>query len=235
MMMIPMQALLVLATLSASDLLDRAIDYHDPEGRFWSAPIQIELSETRPDGPARKTRVTIDNTRGRFEMERHVDGRQVDIFIEGDRVETYLDGSSEFSAEESERYRLSPERALFTRNYYLYLYGLPMKLRDPGTHLAPEAKATEFRGKPAYELRVTYDEDIGADTWYFYLDRETYALIGYRFYHDESRNDGEYIVLDGESVGADLRLPKVRKWYRHEDDKFLGTDTIESIRRESTR
>ena len=62
-------------------------------------------------------------------------------------------------------------------------------------------------------------------------DRKTYALVGYRFYHDESKNDGEYIVLEGEASGAGLKLPKTRKWYRHEDDGFLGTDIIESMRR----
>ena len=223
--------LLFLAAVSAPDVLDRSIQYHDPEGRFFNTPIRLELSETRPNGPPRKTTVTFDNARGRFEMERQVDGRQVDILIEGNRIETFLDGSSTFSPEESRQYRLAPDQALRTRNYYLYLYGLPMKLGDPGTRLEPEAKLTRFQEKPAYELRVTYDEDVGSDTWYFYFDPESYALIGYRFYHDESRNDGEYIVLEGEAEGAGLRLPAKRSWYRHEDDAYLGTDTIVSIQK----
>ena len=89
-------------------------------------------------------------------------------------------------------------------------------------------KATRYTSS---KLKVTYDEAVGQDTWYFYLDRKTYALVGYRFYHDESKNDGEYILLEGEASGAGLKLPKTRKWYRHEDDGFLGTDIIESMRR----
>ena len=113
---------------------------------------------------------------------------------------------------------------------FLYLYGLPMKLRDPGTRLDPRVKETSFQGKPAYELRVTYDKSVGTDTWYFYLDRKTCALIGHRFHHDEAAGDGEYTVLSDEISGEGLTLPRVRKWYRNQGNEFFITHTILSIR-----
>ncbi len=230
--MVTTTILLLTATLSAAEMLDRSIAYHDSDGRFATSAIAIELSESRPDGGVRKTSLVIDNGRGRFEMRRVVDdGREVYIRVDGDDVKVSLDGSTTFSAEEAEQYRLAPEQAKRTRNYYIYLYGLPMKLLDSGTRLDPETREKEYQGHAVYELKVTYDEAVGQDTWYFYLDRKTYALVGYRFYHDESKNDGEYIVLEGEASGAGLKLPKTRKWYRHEDDGFLGTDIIESMRR----
>ena len=230
--MVTTTVLLLTATLSAAEMLDRSIAYHDSDGRFATSAIAIELSESRPDGGVRKTSLVIDNGRGRFEMRRVVDdGREVYIRVDGDDVTVSLDGSTTFSAEEAEQYRLAPEQAKRTRNYYIYLYGLPMKLLDSGTRLDPETREKEYQGHAVYELKVTYDEAVGQDTWYFYLDRKTFALVGYRFYHDESKNDGEYIVLEGEASGAGLKLPKTRKWYRHEDDGFLGTDIIESMRR----
>jgi hypothetical protein len=90
-------------------------------------------------------------------------------------------------------------------------------------------KEATFDERPAYELEVTYDAEVGSDSWYFYLDKETKALVGYRFYHDKTANDGEYITLEGEATGAGIRLPRERKWYRHQDGGFLGTDTIRSI------
>ena len=38
---------------------------------------------------------------------------------------------------ELERYRLRPAQVLSRRNSDLYLWGLPMKLKDPGTRLDP--------------------------------------------------------------------------------------------------
>ena len=81
-----------------------------------------------------------------------------------------------------------------------------------------------------YELRVTYDEKVGRDTWYFYLDRETCALVGHRFYHDESKGDGEYAVLSEEVRGEGLTLPRIRKWYRNQGDVLFITHTVLSIR-----
>lgn len=63
---------------------------------------------------------------------------------------------------------------------------------------------------------------------YFYLD-PTAALVGYRFFHDEAANDGEYIVPEGEVEGAGLRLSKSRAWSVERDDRYLGTDTLETL------
>ena len=223
---------ILLAALSAQELLTRSIAYHDPAGAWDAGAFRIELHETRPGGTVRNSRILIDNGAGRFELERRYDdGATTSLVVSDQSVTAKLNGSGEFDEDQASKYRLGAEQAVGTRNYYAYLYGLPMKLRDPGTLLDDEAKETTFQGRNAYELRVTYDEDVGSDTWYFYLDRSTYALIGYRFYHDESKNDGEYITLEEEASGAGLKLPRIRKWYRHQNEEFLGTDTIETLKK----
>ena len=50
--------------------------------------------------------------------------------------------------------------------------------------------------------------------------------MGYRFFHDEPRNDGEYVTLEGEVAIDGLRIPKTRAWYYNRDDGYLGTDTL---------
>lgn len=139
-----------------------------------------------------------------------------------------LDGRSEVSEEERAEHRLSCETLRRMRDYYTYLWGLPMKLRDPGTHLG-QVTATTFEERPVYDLRVTYDADVGRDVWYFYFDRESSALVGYRFYHDEAKNDGEVILLDGEVEAGGLRLPKRRTWITHADQRTLGTDVLLAV------
>ena len=114
------------------------------------------------------------------------------------------------------------------RNYYDYLWGLPMKLRDPGTRLGAVTRV-EVDGEPRWRLRVTYDPEVGSDVWDFDFDPETYALAGYRFFHDEAAGDGEWIALDGEIEGRGLRIPQTRAWYMNVDDEFLGTDKLVGI------
>ncbi len=48
----------------------------------------------------------------------------------------------------------------------------------------------------------------------------------YQFYHKETDNDGEYILLSGTENFKGIKMPKTRKWYYNKDDKFLGTDIL---------
>lgn len=216
---------------SASELLTCSIAYHDPKGSWQHGAFKITDISSRPDGTiGRRTVLRFDNSQGRFKMESHIDGRVVTAAIKGSVIEDVrLDGDVDFSNDEIQHYQLAPAQVLTRRNFFLYLLGLPMKLRDSGTRLDPKAKPTNFHGLSVYELRVTYDASVGSDTWYFYLDRETCALVGHRYYHNESAGDGEYTILSDEIVGQGLRLPRIRKWYRNQNSEWFITHTIQSI------
>ena len=221
---------LALSSLTAQELLDRSIAYHDPQGRWERGAFEITDVSSRPDGKGgRRTVLRFDNARGRFEMDSSIEGRPLSIVVQNDAAEVRFDGRTDLSREELERHRLTPAQVLTRRNFHLYLWGLPMKLRDPGTRLDPTVKETHFQGKPVHQLRVTYDKAVGSDVWYFYLDRETGALVGHRFHHDEAKGDGEYTALSEEVSGQGLRLPRVRKWYRNQDNEHFITHTIQSI------
>jgi hypothetical protein len=215
----------------AADILQHSIDYHDPQGLWsWNA-FRIQLAGTRPIAGPTLTEIVIDNVAGRFTMQRDRYGQLTETAVTGEDCWTRLDGSSELTPEQVERYRLSCEQMRGERDYHTFLYGLPMKLRDPGTLLHPEAIRTEFQGEDVWQVRITYDPDVGTDTWYFYIHPRSFALVGYRFYHDEAANDGEYIVLDRITEGGGMRLSKVRSWYSNSDDRLMGTDTVRSIER----
>ncbi len=214
---------------AAEELLTRSIAYHDPEGTWSTRAHELTLSGTRPNGPDRESRVVIDNTDGSFTWYRTLaDGSELEARVVGEGCLTLLDGAMP-TADQIREHDIGCTSLLRMRNYHIYLYGLPMKLRDPGTMLHPDAQQTTFQDRDVYALKVSYDPEVGTDTWYFYLDSETYALVGYRFYHDESINDGEYITLDDEASSGSIRIPKIRAWYTNGDDRHLGTDTVVSI------
>lgn len=213
----------------AEALVADSIALHDPEGAWAEGAFWLTFEETRPDGSTRETFVRIDNAQGGFEIVSTRDDRAVRGVLSAEGCVWWLDGSIDFSDEERDQFRLTCDRLEWIRNYYIYLWGMPMKLRDPGTIIDSAVKDTSFEGRRAWEVRVTYDEAVGSDVWYFYFDPADRALIGYRFYHDEAANDGEYIILGGLQEGAGLRLPKRRTWYTHQDRELLGTDTLVAI------
>lgn len=211
---------------SADQLLDRAIAHYDPAGLWMQSRATLTIDETRPEGPSRRTIITTDPAAAVFA----ITTTRGDAVLEGTlhcgSCSWKLDGSTAFSPELRDRHRLTCDRLFWLRDYYEYLWGLPMKLRDPGTRLGPAVREVRFAGRASLEMRVTYDSSVGSDTWYFYFDPDSAALVGYRFYHDETVGDGEYIVLDGELTVGHLRLPRSRAWYSHEDGAHLGTDHL---------
>ncbi|WP_368670296.1 DUF6503 family protein [Flavobacterium sp. K5-23] len=51
----------------------------------------------------------------------------------------------------------------------------------------------------------------------------------YQFYHDEAKNDGEYIILNGEEVFSGIKFPKSRAWYLNNDKAYLATDKLTKV------
>lgn len=212
--------------LTGPQLLEKSIEYHDPKGAWSEFKGSLELTETRPDGPDRKTTLLLDNQRGFFRLDQVRDGETIMRVVENGECYHAVKGSTELTKEQVEKHRLTCERTQLLRNYYTYLWGLPMKLTDAGTVVDNRVQSIDFQGVNCLSLKVTYDEEVGTDTWYFYFSPETFALIGYRFYHDESKNDGEYIVLKGMVKVGEMLLPQRREWYVNDSDKFLGADIL---------
>lgn len=217
---------------TAQDILKRSITYHDPDGKWGEQNLEWRFYESRPDNSYRISDMYWSPQKNIFRLTQQVGRDQLYRAVEQGSCTSKLNGFRDISEEQRTEYRLNCERNTMYRNYYTYLWGLPMKLKDPGTIIDPEVQKKDFFGEELYEIRVTYEAEVGEDIWYFYFSPENFALRGYRFYHDEAKNDGEYILLEGEVQVDDLRIPARRTWYTHQEDRKLGTDELVPMRRE---
>jgi len=212
--------------LTGDQLLEKAIAYHDPQGNWSSFVGDLTVTMSMPDKPDRVSELSMNLVEEFFQIISERDGIKIDRKLNKNVCSFLLNGRSEFFEEEKEKHKLTCDRTKLWRNYYTYLYGLPMKLKDPGTIIDPITQRKEFKGKTYLVLKVTYEAEVGKDTWYFYFDPETYAMEVYQFFKIESDNDGEYILLTGEEVISGIKMPKTRAWYYNEADKYLGTDVL---------
>ena len=213
--------------LSGFQLLENSIAYHDPHSKWKNFNGVLKINQLDTSNNFLGTRiVNIDRKKDHFKMIQTRGEEQIVRQINNGVCYHEYNGDNKISNEIIKKYQLSCERADMYRNYFSYLYGLPMKLKDSGTIISSKVKETSFLGSPCYELKVNYDENTGSDTWYFYFDRNSYSLIGYRFYHDEVENDGEYIRLEGETVIEGIKIPRDRYWYTNKEEKFLGADLL---------
>ncbi|MDA8877468.1 DUF6503 family protein [Flavobacteriaceae bacterium] len=209
-----------------SELLDKAIAYHDPQSKWKTFKGDFTVTMETPNRPLRKSNIRIDFPASFFKLEVQQQGNTLVSTLDNEACHLTFNGATDFSESIQKEYRFDCERANFYKNYYTYLYGLPMKLKNPGTLINSKVNKERIDGKAYWVLKVNYREEVGTDTWYFYFDQNTYALKRYQFYHDESKNDGEYIVLEGELDINGIKMPKNRSWYYNSNDQFLGIDRL---------
>lgn len=212
--------------LTAPQLLNKAITYHDPQGNWEDFKGQLFITMKTPKSSERLSEITIDLPQQYFKLVAKKDNIITEQIMDKGNCKLLLNGSETISEDETKKHRLTCERTQTMRNYYTYLYGLPMKLKDPGTPMDSKVYSKTFKGKIYNVLKVAYKEPVGKDTWYFYFDPTTSALEVYQFYHDEEKNDGEYIILTGQEEINGIKMPKTRAWYYNKDDKYLGTDIL---------
>ena len=212
--------------MSGEKLIDKSIQYHDPNNNWVKFSGELKITMEAPSRNPLISSVFIDLQKEYYRNQYESDSNLIFQVLDKGVCSILFNGKAEFSPEEEKKYRLTCNQAKRTRDYYTYLFGLPMKLKDPGTLINPKIEKRSFRGKEYLVAQVNYKKEVGNDRWYFYFDPITYAMEVYQFYHEESKNDGEYILLAEEIVINGIKMPKNRAWYYNKDDKYLGTDFL---------
>ena len=214
-------------SITGTLLLEKAIAYHDPNGHWSSFNNILNVTMKTPNAPDRVSKITINLPKQYFQVIATKGGITTGFTVDKGKCSLALNGKTNLTDDELRANNLSCDRANLYKNYYTYLYGLPMKLKDPGTIIHENVEQKSFEGKTYLTLKVTYDKAVGSDVWYFYFDPESYALQVYQFFHDEAKNDGEYILLSDIETIDGINMPKVRAWYTNKDNTYLGTDILQ--------
>lgn len=216
--------------ISPKQLLESAINYHDADGKWQKFNSAFTIVMTTPNTPKRTSIISINLPGDYFSLKATKDTVNTTYRLDKGKCEMEYNGKV-LTPLEAEEKKMTCDRATRYKNYYSYLYGLPMKLKDAGTNLSDEVEKRTFKGKAYLSLKVTYDETVGSDVWYFFFDPKTYAMEIYQFFKtdangEEKPDSGEYILLSEEAVVNGIKMPKVRAWYYNKDDGYLGTDRL---------
>lgn len=138
-----------------------------------------------------------------------------------------INGIPGATEEEIKALNLTANRITYVHNYYLYLYGLPMKLlTDTQGEVKPEVHPMELMGKEYWAVDVLYHEPVREHDWRFFFDPITFALKAYQFWRQSPLEDGEFVLLEElETVGG-IRHPKIRTWYLNKEKQYIATDIL---------
>jgi hypothetical protein len=216
--------------ISALALLEKAINYHDPKSNWNTFNGNFKVTTTTQDQNPRESDITI-NLPARFFNVTAVKDTVITTYTIGKEGCALGYNGIQLDTVAAKEKGLTCERARMYKNYYTYLYGLPMKLKDNGTNLDPTVEKKTFKGKDYLVLKITYDAEVGSDIWNFYFDPKTYAMKIYEFFKTDKKGNvdtksGEYILLSEEVLINGIKMPKIRAWFYNKDGTYLGTDIM---------
>lgn len=217
--------------LSGNELLEKAIKHHDSDGNWATFNGQLQVTMKTPNNSNRNSRIIINLPKDYFQVSASRDSVITTYIIEKGKCSMLLSDSLRIANLKEKPQRSYCESANMYKNYYTYLYGLPMKLKDEGTIIHDKVERKTFKGKEYLVLKASYDENVGSDVWFFYFDPKTYAMEIYQFFKTDENgklklDSGEYILLTETKIINNIKMPRNRAWYYNKDDKYLGTDML---------
>jgi hypothetical protein len=223
--------LITAQSISGPALLEKAIAHHDPNNQWSTFNGAFQVVMESPNNSKRTSHITIKLPSEYFKVKATRDTLVTEYTIDKETCIISLNGKTDLSNAELFSNNLSCDRANMYKNYYTYLYGLPMKLKDEGTIIHDIVERKTFKGKSYLVLKASYDNTVGSDIWFFYFDPETYAMEIYQFFKTDedgklNKDSGEYILLTDTKTINNIKMPKNRAWYYNKDDKYLGTDML---------
>lgn len=217
--------LLSIATFSqqitGNQLLEKAIHFHDPKGNWKTFNGELFITMKTPDQIKRKSEIRINLPKEYFYVKSYTDTSTVEYTVNKRICSKFLGGNKNPSND----HKKTCKRAYLYKDYYTFLYGLPMKLKDEGTIVHQKVEKRIFNGKEYWVLKVTYNENVGKDRWFFYFNPKNYEMEAYQFFKKEE-NSGEFILLSGLEIIHEIKMPKIRDWYFNKDNRYLGTDLL---------
>lgn len=112
----------------------------------------------------------------------------------------------------------------WTKSFYPYIWGLPMKLKDPG--YTPEKDWAEciFNMYPCYSVKMNYENE----NFIYYFDQSDFQLRGFQFLKNDESKHGEIVTLKGLHTFDGIKFPAHRTWLNL-DSSLIGTNEVLKI------
>jgi len=199
-------------TETAQGIVNASINFHDPHNN-WNALNANFIFESKfsfNDSVPEELHININVPANDFKY--HNLDRKVNLRYNNDSCEV-LKGSGTCGGYS------------WTKNFYTYVWGLPMKLQDSSTTILPKFTTDTIRNTPVYIVSVNYENE----NFKFYFNQNTYELKFFGFIKNTGDKHGEFISLSGLQEFNGIKFPKHRRWEKLLTEELIGTNEVLSI------
>ncbi|BAO56495.1 DUF6503 family protein [Nonlabens marinus] len=211
---------------TAKEIIEKSIDFHDPDNNWPTFDATFTIKMEMPEKADRISKIQINLPEEIFALTSTTVSESTSYYVNKYSVSMAKGGKIIEDVSDKDR-----DRAMTMKDYYTYLYGLPMKLNDTGTIVHDHVAKVWFWNINAYKVKVTYTQEVGSDVWYFYFDTDSFALEAYQFFKTDQNGEilqdsGEYILMNDLKVIEGIKIPAERNWYYNKNTLFLAKDLI---------
>ena len=115
--------------ITGNQLLEKAIHFHDPKGNWKTFNGELFVTMKTPDQIKRKSEIRINLPKEYFYIKSYKDASTEEYTVNKGICSKVVGGNKNPSNDPKK----TCKRANLYKDYYTFLYGLPMKLKDEGT------------------------------------------------------------------------------------------------------
>ena len=208
-------------TPNSNDIIKASIKYHDPQGEWEGLDADFVVLSDRDTAW-----LHLANLRSMVEWkEKLKDGRYITGGYQGDSCFVKIDDKLIEPKGQIDNLLLDCPQIIGRSNYWLYMYGLPMKLKDEQAVIDPKPEKVNFLDNQYWRIKVHYNNPDG-ERWQFYFDTDSYRFAIAQYFHPALGDDNEYIIFDTPIQVGTMVLPSKHNWYMYNKKEYIGFEQI---------
>jgi hypothetical protein len=213
---------------TASELLEKAIRAHDPEGKWNTYSGQVKLNTSFPDGNTYGTEIFEINVADDFYKCTRLAGEmKVVKGVKDGKIFRSVNGKSNLTQEEIDLFGLNDPDILLMKDFHYFHFGKLLHYKTLGADLQEKVTTGTCNGKACYQLTFTGDaakvkNPAFAMPVVFNIDKETFALLGINW--SPGDENWGYEVYEGYLDVNGIKLPRARLYYSNKDNSMMYID-----------
>lgn len=197
---------------NAIELVNKSVAFHDPNNQWNNLDVLFEFKSSFSWNDSIPEQLLLGIDVPNYSLDYLNTDRKLHYIFTQDSCSTLL-GSPSCSD------------FIWAYNFYIYMWGLPMKLNDPNTKIKQDFTMESINNKEAYAIEVNYENE----DWRFFFDQNTYQLLGFTFIKKDGSNHGEKVIVSDLFEYNGIKFPKIRTFYKLDNNKYIGENEVVKI------
>ena len=212
---------------TASELVEKSIKFHDPEGKWNNFSGKVALTNIDPSGNSFGTEIIeIGVAEDFYNWTRLAGGMKISRGIKDGKIFYSVNGNSNPSPQQIKDFGLVESEILMMKEWHYFHFGKLAHFKSGGSVLQEKVTRNNLKGNECFLITYTGDSSKVTLPWWageigFYIDSKTFAIAGMNWSSLNSYETMEgYLDING------IKLPRVRNFYTKEDDLLQYVDVF---------